>query len=82
MSSKTILTCDVCKQEIDERSGQLVDMGEYGVHAHATCFAPLSALSLVELLQLDSITYGLEKHFLAFEANEFALIYSCKGKRA
>ena len=81
MSSRTTVMCDVCKQEIDERSGQFVDMGEYGVHAHATCFAPLSALSLVELLQLDSITFGPEKYILAFEPRIFTL-RTCRGGRA
>ena len=70
MSRQTTIACDVCKKNIDESSGQFVDMGDYGAHAHISCFALLSAMSLVELLKLDSITFGPEKHVLAYESGK------------
>ena len=71
MSRVVTLTCDVCKQSIAEQSGQFVDMSDYGVHAHISCFALLTAVNLVELLKLDSITFGPEKHVLAHEPRKF-----------
>ena len=71
MSRRAIIACDVCKKDIDESSGRFVDMGGYGVHAHISCFALLSASNLVELLKLDSITFGPGNHILAHEPAKF-----------
>ena len=76
MSRRTTIACDVCKKDIDESSGRFVDMGGYGVHAHVACFAPLSAVNLVELLQLDSITFGPENVVLAHEPRKFRVLLS------
>ena len=73
MSRRAILTCDVCKQDIDEPSGQFVDMSGYNVHTHISCFPLLSAVNLVELLGLRSITFGPEKVVLAHEPRKFRL---------
>ena len=71
MSRRTVFVCDACKNDIDISSGHFVDMYSYGVHTHVACFALLSAQGLVELLKLDSITFGPHKTVLAHEPAKF-----------
>ena len=74
MSSQSVITCDVCKLIIENHPGQpnqLVDMSDYGVHAHISCFGLLSAANLVELLNLDTITFGAQRYVLACNLRTF-----------
>lgn len=58
MSAITRFICDICEEGVDPTNSDFVNADDYGTHMHLGCLQNISALELIQVLDLNDITVG------------------------